>query len=233
MMSRSLRRVAWGLVFVLGWTLCVVPAAFARERITVRSNNFRYTYYRIDIRGRVELVNRLSNSPCEYGRSWGYDRSGIWVDDGCAAEFDVYDNYEDSNGNGRISGKTAAIVAGAAGAAILTGVLIANSRKNKNKQPPVVNNPSRTSSDDDSSRKEEVPNWLVGNFENRAKALEMGIYDDGTVVIKQNNRERYYGSYYDGKIFYNGLKLKVVKDRDGFTATDLNSQENSYFQRTK
>lgn len=231
-MSRTFRSVALGVMLVLGWTLCAVPAVCARERVTVRSNNFRYNYYRIEIRGRVDLVNQISSAPCEYGRSWGYDRSGIWVDDGCSAEFDVYDNYEDSNGNGRVSGKTAAIIAGAAGAAILTGVLIANSRKNKNKQP-TVNNPAGRTSDDDSSRKEQVPTWLVGTFENRAKALEMGIYDDGTVVIKQNTRERFYGNYYDGKIFYNGLKLKIAKDRDGFTATDLNSQENSYFQRTK
>jgi hypothetical protein len=35
----------------------------------------------------VELKRQLSRSSCEYNRTWGYDRSGIWVADGCRAEF--------------------------------------------------------------------------------------------------------------------------------------------------
>lgn len=38
-------------------------------------------------RGGVRLVRRLSDSSCVEGRSWGYDRSGIWVSNGCRAEF--------------------------------------------------------------------------------------------------------------------------------------------------
>ena len=35
----------------------------------------------------VELKRQLSDASCRYNRSWGYDRSGIWVSDGCRAEF--------------------------------------------------------------------------------------------------------------------------------------------------
>ena len=38
-------------------------------------------------RGGVRLVRQLSDSPCIEGRSWGYDGSGVWVSDGCRAEF--------------------------------------------------------------------------------------------------------------------------------------------------
>ena len=40
-----------------------------------------------DTRGGVRLVRQLSSSPCVEGRSWGYGRDGIWVSNGCRAEF--------------------------------------------------------------------------------------------------------------------------------------------------
>ncbi len=38
---------------------------------------------------RVSLVRQRSTSPCVKGRTWGVDRSGIWVDRGCRADFEV------------------------------------------------------------------------------------------------------------------------------------------------
>lgn len=35
----------------------------------------------------MQLTSRLSKSRCVFGRSWGYDGGGIWIDDGCSAEF--------------------------------------------------------------------------------------------------------------------------------------------------
>jgi len=37
----------------------------------------------------VQLFRTLSSNACEFGRSWGYDNKGIWVDRGCRAEFSV------------------------------------------------------------------------------------------------------------------------------------------------
>ena len=41
----------------------------------------------IDTRGGVRLARQLSFSPCIEGRSWGYGRNGVWVSNGCRAEF--------------------------------------------------------------------------------------------------------------------------------------------------
>ncbi len=41
----------------------------------------------VTVERRVTLVRQLSNATCEEGRSWGWDRNGIWVDKGCRAEF--------------------------------------------------------------------------------------------------------------------------------------------------
>jgi hypothetical protein len=37
----------------------------------------------------VRLLKQISGSPCEEGRTWGYERGGIWVDRGCRADFEV------------------------------------------------------------------------------------------------------------------------------------------------
>lgn len=52
----------------------------------------------VDPRGGVRLVRQLSRSPCVEGRSWGVDRRGVWVSQGCRAEFEV--GYRGNRGYG-------------------------------------------------------------------------------------------------------------------------------------
>lgn len=40
-----------------------------------------------DVRGGVRVAKQLSRSECVRGRNWGVSRDGIWVSDGCRAEF--------------------------------------------------------------------------------------------------------------------------------------------------
>ncbi|MBN7138747.1 hypothetical protein A7A76_00880 [Lysobacter enzymogenes] len=40
-----------------------------------------------DTRGGVRLVRRSSGKPCVEGTSWGADRGGVWVSQGCSADF--------------------------------------------------------------------------------------------------------------------------------------------------
>ena len=40
--------------------------------------------------GRVVLERQHSRAVCIEGRTWGYGRNGIWVSDGCRAEFRTY-----------------------------------------------------------------------------------------------------------------------------------------------
>jgi hypothetical protein len=41
----------------------------------------------VERRGQVRLQRQLSDTRCIRGDNWGVDRSGIWVDRGCSAEF--------------------------------------------------------------------------------------------------------------------------------------------------
>src|SRR5205085_8139805 len=42
-----------------------------------------------DTRLGVHIGRQLSDNNCVFGKSWGYDNRGIWVDRGCRAEFNV------------------------------------------------------------------------------------------------------------------------------------------------
>jgi len=46
-------------------------------------------YCPADTRNRVRIARQVSESACRLGYSWGYDKSGVWVDHGCRAEFDI------------------------------------------------------------------------------------------------------------------------------------------------
>ena len=37
----------------------------------------------------VRMVNQRSGSPCVQGQTWGYNRTQIWVDRGCRADFQL------------------------------------------------------------------------------------------------------------------------------------------------
>jgi hypothetical protein len=57
--------------------------------ISCESNDFRKNFCRADTRGGVCLFKQKSDSPCILGKTWGYNRFGIWVDCGCRAKFKV------------------------------------------------------------------------------------------------------------------------------------------------
>lgn len=63
------------------------PAAVGAQTLRCESTDGRDRHCQADTRGGVRIVRQLSRSACEEGRSWGVDRGGIWVGQGCRAEF--------------------------------------------------------------------------------------------------------------------------------------------------
>jgi len=57
--------------------------------VRCESNDKRSRRCPADTRGGVMISRQLSRTQCVQGRNWGWDRSGIWVDGGCRAEFRV------------------------------------------------------------------------------------------------------------------------------------------------
>lgn len=64
-----------------------------RQTFSCESRDQRTVYCNVDTRYGVSLYRQLSSSPCIEGRSWGQSGRGVWVSDGCRAQFVVgYDN---------------------------------------------------------------------------------------------------------------------------------------------
>lgn len=61
--------------------------------VSCESHDHRVRRCRVDTRGGVRIVERNSRAACIQGRSWGYDRKGIWVSNGCRAKFQVAGAY--------------------------------------------------------------------------------------------------------------------------------------------
>ena len=76
-----------GLALFAG-LLWPAPAS-AGQIIRCQSHDYQYEYCPTGGRSRVRLSRQLSRSACIEGRTWGYDRRGVWVDHGCDAEFRI------------------------------------------------------------------------------------------------------------------------------------------------
>jgi hypothetical protein len=66
------------------------PGGEGAEVVLCESRDFRRSYCPIGRAHDVRLVRQTSNSPCTQGRTWGYDGRQIWVDQGCAGEFELF-----------------------------------------------------------------------------------------------------------------------------------------------
>lgn len=59
--------------------------------VSCGSPQYKYYFCQVDVgaRGRVALQRQNSSAACVAGRTWGWNRAGIWVDKGCGAQFMV------------------------------------------------------------------------------------------------------------------------------------------------
>jgi len=53
------------------------------------SDDFNVRGCPVDTFGGVRLIRQRSEAPCVYGRTWGFDERGVWVDRGCRADFAI------------------------------------------------------------------------------------------------------------------------------------------------
>ncbi|GGA76675.1 hypothetical protein GCM10011521_13650 [Arenimonas soli] len=87
------------LISLLLAAVALPGAAQARDRyddyrhgpqvLRCESIKQRDRYCPVDTRGGVRIVRQESRADCVLGRTWGYDRGGVWVTRGCRARFEV------------------------------------------------------------------------------------------------------------------------------------------------
>jgi hypothetical protein len=60
-----------------------------RFAVSCGSPQYRYNFCAVDVGGggRVSVRRQTSDASCIEGRTWGWNRGGVWVDQGCSAEF--------------------------------------------------------------------------------------------------------------------------------------------------
>jgi len=199
--------------------LLAVPPAFARV-VVCESRDYRYHYCAVPTYGDVSLKSEMSRSSCRYGRSWGYDHRGIWVDRGCRALFGVdegsrgrYSGYSGYGGYDRdhdSGSKAGAAVAGVALGAAIAAAIVAS--KNKNRQDHDV-----------------VPNWLVGRFGgyNPVYSTDVAIQisPSGTVTGFLPDAQ-IHGNYANGRIEFSGTEFEVEQTASGFNLTQRDDRKN-------
>ena len=70
------------------------PSWGGGERMSCDSRDFRYEFCAVPARVySVDLVRQKSNTACVIGRTWGWREDGVWVNNGCQAEFRVQTSY--------------------------------------------------------------------------------------------------------------------------------------------
>ena len=96
--------------------LLLLASIDAQARSLVCESEDRTTHYcAADTRGGVHLSTQFSKASCRQGSSWGYDSRGVWVSNGCRAQFDLGD-YRSSQGSNGDSAAAAALALGLIGA---------------------------------------------------------------------------------------------------------------------
>ena len=104
--------------------------------VRCESTDQRYRRCRADTDGGVQLYRQLSKNACRYRETWGYDRRGVWVDQGCRGDFQLHAGRSGGDGAPKDNDHTAAAVVGGAVALGVVGALLADKDKDQNERRP-------------------------------------------------------------------------------------------------
>lgn len=76
-----------------GGALVHAPVAESADVVRCGASRNQEAFCPADVRGGVTLVRQLSRAGCWEGSTWGTNRRGIWVANGCRADFAVGERY--------------------------------------------------------------------------------------------------------------------------------------------
>jgi hypothetical protein len=154
----------------------------------------------------VKLERQISNSPCRQGQSWDWDHRGIWVDDGCAAEFRIEarqhtESHPDHKGDKAIAADK--------------------------------HDDDRDHYRDDNyghgGHFSYVAKWMVGEF----KGYNLTYGADVTMRIDGNGRARAWvnaqelqGYVNDSRLYIGDHQFYIDRAGDGFNTTELGNSSN-------
>jgi hypothetical protein len=71
------------------WLATLATPAAAQQTVRCESSNGKYRYCNVPTGNQVSLLRQRSSAACRLGETWGYDSQGVWVQQGCAGDFQV------------------------------------------------------------------------------------------------------------------------------------------------
>ena len=77
------------LVVLAAALVPAAPALAAHAVVRCESIDYQDNYCSAQTHRGVRMSRQFSESECVIGQTWGYDRDGIWVTQGCGAEFEI------------------------------------------------------------------------------------------------------------------------------------------------
>lgn len=187
------------LTAVGGILLAAATGSAQVQQVTCESVDKKYRYCAAKTDNEVRMLRQISSDRCEQGKSWGYDKEGVWVDLNCAAEFRV----------GRSGPSTSQKIAAgaAAGAAVLQAMLGSQATDTAtNAAPPDTG---------------ALPPWMVGTFHAQHPKTEQQYYvtvDPQGVLDGRVNDKEFFGRVKGQRIYVGALVLGFRQAGDGFTA---------------
>lgn len=205
-------------VAVLGVSLMSTPLQ-ADQKLGCESKNHQYHMCHVDTHGYVRLVKERSRSACVKGRTWDYDRRGIWVDDNCKADFIVEsrqhtDDHEDHNGAGAI----------AAAAAVALIAAVASSASN-NKHDDRYHDDGYQHGGHASY----IPKWMIGKF----RGYNMKFGTDVKLEITSEGRAsalvdgvRLHGYVNDDRLYVGDAEFYIERAGEGFNTAQMGDRSN-------
>lgn len=191
--------------------------ATADQTIRCESERYAYRHCPIDTHGYVHLGRQLSKTDCRQGRNWDYDRRGIWVDDGCAAEFVVESRHHTSSHSDH-HGETA--VAAAAAIALIAAAAASSSDKHDRYHDDDYGHGGHSSY---------VPGWMVGEFAGYnlqyGSEVSLNISSDGRVMARVDGVSL-HGYVNDQRLYVGDAEFYIDRAGDGFNTTQVGDNSN-------
>lgn len=187
------------LVGLLSISMVSASSVLAEETIRCTSHKYRYKYCQAETDNRVSLEHQMSSSECRQGSTWGFDRHGVWVDQGCDATFQVGKRHKDKDHDSS-AGTAVAIGAAVVGIAALAAL-----------------------SSSQGSTQQDVSSWAVGTFrgydQHEGAEVELTILPGGSVSGKAGRNQ--FSGHLDGDKLQAGRhRFTIERSGNGFVATD-------------
>ena len=204
-------------------SLLPVGALVEAQQRTIRceSSGNRQNFCRVNTDGRVTLSRELSRRRCVAWRTWGFERGGVWVRDGCRADFRV----GVPRSSGGVGASTAAVVGAGVGAAVMAAILSNRDSGGGNAPAPAPPPPAASA----------PPAWAVGSFRGFDPRdnieLDITVTPQGDVAGSADGKT-IAGRITDGGIRIGTAEFAITEEAWGFTARSRDSSNTLvYFRR--